>query len=1013
MNPLYKLGTQRFSKLIALSFLTTFAFIISPITTAYAGGGPSTVRLMGGGGFTDCGPGDHFDSGGAGANYSNSENFTETYCSSVAGDCIEFTFTSFDTESGFDDLTIHDGPNTGSPVIGVYDGTALPNGGTITSTSGCLTFVFSSDGSVVRTGWAASYTCVPCPAPTCSDGIQNQGETGIDCGGPCPPCSSNHNIGTGNFTTCSGNIFDSGGSGGAYSNSENFTETYCSSTPGDCISINFSSFATESCCDHLNIYDGPNTSSPLIGTFNGTNSPGTVTATGGCLTFQWTSDGSVTAAGWQASISCSTCPTCNDGILNGLEIGVDCGGPVCPACPCSSLPVSNDEACCATPVTVNPDQNCGSVTSGTVQNATPSFNANTCFGTDDDDVWFSFVATNTTHYIDLLNITGSVTDMYHAVYGGTCSATGASLICNDLNSSILGGLTVGNTYFIRVYTYTATGGQNTTFDVCVGSPPPPPTNDDPCSATPAVVNPDVTCNLTTPGYCVGATQSQTGCVGTADDDVWFSFVALSTEQDVTIQNATGTTDMVHEVFSQGNNCNNLTSLGCSDPNTSSYSGLTVGDTYYVRVYTYSATGNNTSFDLCINSPCGIASTPPDCGLNYSHSSIAYNPVGYNQGTAITFSDDRYANAFTSIGFDFCFDGIYYQDVMVSSNGYLIFPGCYSSHNGNDVVPGGYSPYSISAAVPNATNAPQNAIMGPWQDIDPSISGSVIRTNVHGTAPNRVFVAKFSTVGMFSCTTMDFTGQIMLYETTNDIEVHLGEKTTCTTFNSGAAILGLNNYDGTIGVVPGGYNYPTQWSVPTNSPEGHRFTEACATCVILLPVDLLSFDATAEKLGNQLNWVTTSETDNDYFVVEKSTNGVSFVALGVVDGAGNSTTEKAYQYFDNNINPGVVYYRLRQVRFDGTAAYSKIIALTRGDQTTTVNVFPNPSTSDIVTVVASGDDEIQGVSLTNYLGQSTRVDVDIITKTELKLNVAGLAKGTYIVEVKFENSQSIFKKLILK
>ncbi|MDQ3193108.1 MAG: CUB domain-containing protein [Bacteroidota bacterium] len=83
-------------------------------------------------------------------------------------------------------IYIYDGPNTSSPIIGTYTGTTSP--GTITSTSGCLTIRFTSDGSVTAAGWQAVISCLACPAATCTDGIQNQGETGIDCGGPCPAC---------------------------------------------------------------------------------------------------------------------------------------------------------------------------------------------------------------------------------------------------------------------------------------------------------------------------------------------------------------------------------------------------------------------------------------------------------------------------------------------------------------------------------------------------------------------------------------------------------------------------------------------------------------------------------------------------------------------------------------------------------------------------------------------------------------------------------------------------------
>jgi hypothetical protein len=824
-----------------------------------------------------------------------------------------------------------------------------------------------------------------------------------------------HTIGTGDLTACTGTIFDTGGAA-AYGNSETITETYCSDVAGQCITITFSSFATESCCDDLTIYDGPNAGSPLIGVYQGTNSPGNVTGTSGCLTFVWSSDGSITGAGWEATISCAACPTCSDGIQNGTETGIDCGGTICPACPCAAAPIWNDEACCALPLTVNPGAACITVTAGTVQNATPSIeNPGACFGTENDDVWFSFIATNTTHYVSLLNVAGSTTDMYHSLWTGPCNSS--SLVagtCSDGDSQTATGLTIGATYYVRVNTYGSTAGQTSTFDVCIGSPPPPPTNDEPCAATPAVVNPNAVCTSVTPGYTVGGTQTLAGCVGTANDDVWFSFVALDPNQNIEILNATGTTDMVHELFSGP--CGSLTSLGCSDPNLSTYTGLTVGATYFVRVYTYSSTGANTGFDLCITSPCGIGGLPPTCGLNYSHSTTGYSPYNYNTGSAFTFSDDRFADAYTSIGFDFCFDGITYSDVLVSSNGYLIFPSCYSAAPAaTAVTPGGASAWSIDFTLPNTNNAPRNAIMGAWQDIDPSVSGT-IRSNVEGTAPNRVFVAKFDDVAMFSCNAMLFSGQIMLYETTNNIEVHMGEKTVCTGWNDGAAVLGLHNYDGTNIVIPAGYNYPTQWTVPVGNPEGHLFTNNCIICTVPLPIELVNFKATAEENDNLLSWTTVSEKNNDYFILEKSIGGAEFMAIGQIDGNGNS--EEPINYSFRHSNPEArQYYRLRQVDFDGSAHYSDIILVSRLEDSG-IEIFPNPSAGELQ------------LSLENQLLSKVKMltihYIDIAGKRiteELKLNVTGnlyslnkfdaLNSGIYIIQVLNEDGEIIHLDKVVK
>ncbi|MBK7112555.1 MAG: T9SS type A sorting domain-containing protein, partial [Flavobacteriales bacterium] len=154
-----------------------------------------------------------------------------------------------------------------------------------------------------------------------------------------------------------------------------------------------------------------------------------------------------------------------------------------------NIPPANDDCGGAYTLTVNPDYACGSTTSGTVENATASpESAAACFGTENDDVWFSFVATNSTHRISLLNIVGSETDMYHSVWEGGCgSLTLLAGSCSDPNTSNPTGMTPGNTYFVRVYNYYS-GAENTTFDVCVGTPPPPPANDECANAIPLECN---------------------------------------------------------------------------------------------------------------------------------------------------------------------------------------------------------------------------------------------------------------------------------------------------------------------------------------------------------------------------------------------------------------------------------------------------------------------------------------------------------------------------------------------
>ncbi|MBK7029743.1 MAG: PKD domain-containing protein [Bacteroidales bacterium] len=110
----------------------------------------------------------------------------------------------------------------------------------------------------------------------------------------------------GSVTTCTGNFYDAGGASSDYSNGQNLTETFYPSTPGGMVRMTFNSFSTESGYDYLRIYNGTNTSATLLGTYNGTTGPGTVTASNaaGALTFNFTSDVSVVSSGWSAAISC-------------------------------------------------------------------------------------------------------------------------------------------------------------------------------------------------------------------------------------------------------------------------------------------------------------------------------------------------------------------------------------------------------------------------------------------------------------------------------------------------------------------------------------------------------------------------------------------------------------------------------------------------------------------------------------------------------------------------------------
>ncbi len=832
-------------------------------------------------------------------------------------------------------------------------------------------------------------------------------------------------------------------------------------------------------------------------------------------------------------------------------------------------PPANDNCAGAVTLTINSDLNCGIVTAGTTLCATNSGTA-ACIGSGaDDDVWYKFVATNTQLAIEIQNVSGT-TDCVHEIFSGTCASL-TSIGCSDPETSEWTGLTVGNTYYLRVYTYFT--GSNSQFNVCLGTPPPPPSNDEPCGAIPLNVT-NGSCSYQSGMLPTSATISSgmaaPGC-GSLAEDVWYSAVVpASGRLIVDIATAGGPTDLDMAWYT-GPNCGNLNNLvECDDADSQNGSmamicrtgtictvpgncqqnaTLSPGATVYIRIWDY-AGGTFGPFDICAYDPgpagapstcasatnitalpfyhtgqttccrgneytsanstsptndlyqdgedylytytpattgtvdimltgtltytgvfvfnkcpsaggvacvaesvsstgnpmlCGVSltagttyyimidtdptpnctpfnisvlsSTAPTCGLNYTISSITYAP-DLNNGTNIVLPiDDRFSSSYIPIGFPFCFDGYQFTQLLVSSNGYVIFDpiSCASNLPTTNAAPGAWSEYSIEAAVPNTTDAPRNSIMFPWQDINPA-TGGTIKYQVLGTAPNRRFVLTFTDVPYYSCSSLLFTGQLKLFETSYNIEIHLDNKEMCSTWTSsypGAGILGLHNYNGTIAQVPAGYNFPTQW---TANNKAWRFTCNCVGCVVPLPVELMTFTGNrVNDIEIELKWSTASETNNNHFEVQKLIDN-EFQTIGIVPGSGNSNEEICYQYVDYNANSDVQYYRLKQVDHDGQFEYSKVIKVSEIlNYKDGITVYPNPASEDLnITINFNGI--IQKIILVDINGKEVIAGLDYACDdvTKITLPISKIESGIYML--KFESTQGEFyykNKVVIK
>jgi hypothetical protein len=299
-----------------------------------------------------------------------------------------------------------------------------------------------------------------------------------------------------------------------------------------------------------------------------------------------------------------------------------------------SCPPANDECSGAIQLTVNSDLNCGVSTPGTVNAATASnVDATACFGTENDDVWFSFVASNASHRIQLTNVS-NFTDMFHSLWTGNCSAlTLVPNSCSDSDTSNPTSLVVGQTYYIRVNTYGATA-NTATFDVCVGTPPPPPANDE-CSNASVLPFNGTTCDGTNNnGTNDSATDSGVAnavCFFYGQNDVWFSVLVPVGVATIDVStDFTGGTLVDTEIALYSGACGSLTEVACDQDggtttlsNGSSYNSLitnaavTGGNTYYVRVSGYSASDTGT---FCLK-----ASTNTLGNSNFDNASFSFYP----------------------------------------------------------------------------------------------------------------------------------------------------------------------------------------------------------------------------------------------------------------------------------------------------------------------------------------------------------------------------------------------------
>jgi hypothetical protein len=505
------------------------------------------------------------------------------------GDCTEGTenavWYKFVATSTSHDITV-DGISGFDAVIGVISGcgtTTIPTGGGCTDNNG-------SDGIEVLNLTGLTIGATYYIQVYDFQGDQTANGFTICVTVPYNPCASIPNL------TCGTSVSPTIPSGtGAY----DLSNCYFLGTPGKEVIYTFT----------------PTTSG--IHTINQTSSFGFIdymfkAASGGCNSSGWTCIDDISGAG--TATFTLTAGTQYYILLDPESTG---GGSVSFSITCPTPPPANDECSGATTLTPGaPGAACSPTSGSTVTGYTESPYG--CLdGYPDDDIWYKFVATSTSHTVTVDG--ASNFDAVVAVFTTDCNTTFTATTGGDCTDDTgkdgsetlnLTGLTIGNTYYVNVYDWWDNdwwfgedkGGD---FTICITTPGPPP--NDNCAAAISITptGPGNACSPTS-GTTVGGSDSNVGCDdGTEDDDVWYSFIASSGTHIVTVDGNSGFRPVVGvyttcgaTVNAIGGNC--VTAAANGDAVSLTLNSLSIGTTYFVKLHDHNTGGGR--FTICVTTP---------------------------------------------------------------------------------------------------------------------------------------------------------------------------------------------------------------------------------------------------------------------------------------------------------------------------------------------------------------------------------------------------------------------------
>jgi len=166
----------------------------------------------------------------------------------------------------------------------------------------------------------------------------------------------------------------------------------------------------------------------------------------------------------------------------------------------------------------------------------------------------------------------------------------------------------------------------------------------------------------------------------------------------------------------------------------------------------------------------------------------------------------------------------------------------------------------------------------------------------------------------------------------------------------------------------------------------------------LPVHIAKFDGYNLSGINYLHWTTLSETNNQYFDIERSVDGIGFSAIKRIAGAGNSSQKLQYQYADDKPLSGNNYYRLRQIDYNGDFSFSNVVLLKNQLSAQSISAYPNPGRG----MVNISSTEVKDVKVYNSTGNL------VLESAVNAFDITSQPNGVYLIKVNTGNQEQVIR-----